>query len=103
MKYNEEYRQRIKEYKKRFRMANRESHNAYFNEYNSKYPERLSARNAVARALKNGFLIKPDLCSKCKKKKRLVAHHEDYSKPLELIWLCYICHAKVHKCILDMI
>ena len=28
---------------------------------------------------------------------KVQAHHEDYTKPLEVTWLCSACHAKVHK------
>jgi hypothetical protein len=42
--------------------------------------------------LRNGNLKKPEKCSnfninfECKG--RLEAHHEDYSKPLDIVWLC---------------
>jgi len=34
-------------------------------------------------------------CSKCGKPKA-EAHHEDYDKPLEVIWLCSSCHRRKH-------
>jgi len=52
----------------------------------------------VNRAIKNGALIKPSVCENCGKKDcRLEGHHEDYSMPLEVVWLCYTCHRKLHK------
>jgi hypothetical protein len=53
------------------------------------------AHHAVAYALKKGTLI-PLPCEWCGDEKSL-AHHEDYDKPLEVVWLCQPCHKKRHK------
>jgi hypothetical protein len=31
------------------------------------------------------------------------AHHHDYSKPLEIDWLCQVCHDKVTRGVLVLI
>jgi len=54
------------------------------------------ARNILNQAIKSGKIIKPTNCSECGKIKRITAHHHDYSKPLEVKWLCYECHGKEH-------
>jgi len=41
-------------------------------------------------------IIRPDICSSCGKKVKVDGHHPDYSKPLEVIWLCKKCHKKEH-------
>jgi ribosomal protein S27AE len=51
--------------------------------------------NAVARAIKNGSLD-PTPCVRCGEIKSL-AHHEDYDKPLDVMWLCQSCHKQRHK------
>ena len=48
----------------------------------------------VKEALRSGKL-KRQPCEICGKEKT-VAHHDDYSKPLEVRWLCYSCHRKLH-------
>ena len=36
-------------------------------------------------------------CENCGATEKLVKHHPDYSKPLEVVTLCRICHKKAHK------
>ena len=61
-----------------------------------KYSEKQKARVKVYLAVKDGRLLKPDICSDCNQVKKLDGHHKDYSKPLEVTWLCRKCHSK-HK------
>lgn len=57
-----------------------------------KYPEKMKARHLASR------LSSPTNCERCKKKnKKLHKHHYDYSKPLDVIFLCTICHGFVHR------
>ena len=62
-------------------------------------PEKVKAHQAIHRAIKSGKLTKPDACSECldiKTPERLHGHHHDYSKPLDVIWLCRQCHKNIH-------
>jgi len=51
--------------------------------------------NAVSRAIKSGQLVRQP-CLRCGNEKSL-AHHEDYDKPLDVMWLCQPCHKQRHK------
>ena len=55
---------------------------------------RMKCHSAVARALRKG-LIEPAPCAVCGSEKS-VAHHEDYDKPLDVIWLCQAHHKQLH-------
>ena len=59
-----------------------------------KNPQKNIAYLAVSRTLKAGK-IKREPCALCGAKETQ-AHHEDYSKPLEVIWLCRKCHLLMH-------
>lgn len=61
----------------------------------SRHPEKYYARRALRRAVKSGKLIRQP-CENCGEPKSH-GHHPDYSKPLEVIWLCDPCHRAVHK------
>lgn len=58
------------------------------------HPEKYAAHNAVATALKNGKLARKP-CEICGKKAQ--AHHDDYSKPLDVRWLCVTHHMEHHR------
>ncbi len=60
-------------------------------------PEKRAAHVLLGSAIKRGDVEKPDVCQECGAGGRIHGHHEDYSKPLEVDWLCATCHAKRHK------
>ena len=76
------------------------SHAKALKKSNEKYPLKYKAKNAVSNAVRDGKLIKPTTCESCGNitpSKRLEGHHCDYSKPLEVMWLCVSCHKEWHK------
>ena len=53
-------------------------------------PSMEKAHSAVKTAIKNGTLTRQP-CRACGNPKT-EAHHEDYSKPLDVVWLCRVHH-----------
>lgn len=53
------------------------------------------AHYAVRRAIKSGKLTKKP-CTVCGRYDDVEAHHEDYSKKLDVLWLCPQHHKDVH-------
>lgn len=64
--------------------------------YRRMNPEKYKARSAVANALRAGRIFR-NPCEKCGAEERVEAHHEDYSKPLDVRWLCSRCHGAEHR------
>ena len=62
-----------------------------------KHREKVLARQSLNQQLKKGNIQKPKVCSVCKKHKKLEAHHEDYTKPLLVVWCCRQCHRILDK------
>lgn len=81
---------------KRFRddTSRRAAQYASTRELHKKYPERHRARNAVGNAVRDGRLVRLpcEVCGEVKSE----AHHEDYSKPLDVRWLCRRHHEEHH-------
>jgi len=60
-------------------------------------PVRAAAHLAVTTALRTGALVRPSECSTCHRSDvRVVGHHDDYARQLDVRWLCDSCHRKVH-------
>lgn len=62
---------------------------------NARNPIKRAARVAAGNALARGHLVRQP-CEVCGEVKAH-AHHDDYSKPLDVRWLCTTHHAEWHK------
>lgn len=59
---------------------------------------KITARTAVELALRHGEMQRPSHCSACGLANGVIeAHHDDYTKPLAVRWLCKACHEVVHS------
>lgn len=69
------------------------------------------AHKKVKRAIEAGKLVQPKTCSDCGREpglnKRgrslLHAHHETYDRPLDVIWVCPLCHARQDYILMDRV
>ncbi len=62
------------------------------NKYHKNNVEKVKARYQARR-----YSEVPKKCSECSLSGSVDGHHNDYSKPLEVQWLCRQCHANVHR------
>lgn len=107
--YYAENRERLTEYNREYRVQHREElHEARSRKYaetkdenrERRYrwldedPRRLKAQNAVSHEIAAGRLIAHP-CEVCGTLPTQ-AHHDDYSKPLEVRWLCTSHHLRLH-------
>lgn len=58
-------------------------------------PEKRRAQVLLNNAVRDGRMLRKS-CGKCDCQSAQ-AHHDDYSKPLDVRWLCTVCHAQEHK------
>lgn len=92
--YNKNFVKRRNYEKKRFKQAERKLLvSSYQNKYRKVHPEKYKARNTLNNALRDGKVFKKHcLCGS----EKVQAHHADYSKPLEVTWVCFACHRLLH-------
>jgi hypothetical protein len=59
-------------------------------------PIKRKARVTLGNAVRDGRIAKPPQCEVCGQSEPLHGHHDDYTKPLDVIWCCTACHALIH-------
>ncbi len=91
---SDEARKKERERQKEWRNRNPELYRQYVRTWQKKNRQKSNVHAKVHRAIENGTLIRGKCCMKCGIKCKTEGHHEDYSKPLDVIWLCRLCHAK---------
>ncbi|GAF78315.1 unnamed protein product, partial [marine sediment metagenome] len=87
------YKRNGKEYKRKWIKENPEKHKGYVKDYETKNKGIKNVWNKAEQSIK----LEGQICEICKEKKAEVRHHEDYSKPREVILVCMKCHKKIHK------
>ncbi len=59
-----------------------------------RYPQKDKARQLLNDAVRDGKITKQP-CYLCGSTNKIEAHHHDYSKPLDVKWVCFYCHRSV--------
>ena len=57
--------------------------------------EKRKVHKIVEYAVKRGELVR-ECCQRCGAIKNIQSHHDDYSRPFHIMWLCPKCHAARH-------
>lgn len=60
-----------------------------------------AVRQKLQKAVRAGLITRPNACDECGKPCKPHGHHYDYSKPLDVIWLCSEHHRMKHRRLKD--
>jgi hypothetical protein len=97
-KHREQHGERIRAYdRERAKRPHRKAQLRSLIERHQQDPQRRIAHQMTSNAIRDGKLTRPDTCSTCGKQCKPEGHHDDYSKPLEVRWLCRSCHCRHHR------
>lgn len=99
-KYYLENREKFFQYVKKYQKNNpkyRKYQNQYLIKKRKSHDQKFLARQIVQLALKGKMIFKPLQCARCESMEKIEAHHEDYARPLDILWVCYPCHRMIHK------
>ena len=97
--------ERFREYARRWSRSHPETKRAGVERWQAENPEKRAAHEAVHSALRSGSLVRPETCERCGTedqpiaggRRLLQAHHADYLLPLEVEWLCSLCHVAEYR------
>lgn len=65
--------------------------------YRLKKPYVQSAHRFVRLAIEKGLWTRAEHCSQCNLSGAIEAHHDDYTRPDVVRWLCKACHEEWHR------
>jgi len=64
--------------------------------YRRSCPQKAAAQNKLNRAVAGGVITRQP-CAVCGSADSVQGHHPDYTKPLDVVWLCRSCHFSHHQ------
>jgi hypothetical protein len=65
--------------------------------YKKRQPMVYASHVITGNAIRDGKLIQASNCSACNSTEKIEGHHDDYTKPLDVRWLCEKCHKQWHR------
>jgi len=91
-------RPKYREMDKRWCQNNPEQSRVHKLKWEAQNVDKRKAEWAVSNAIRDGKIVKSQECSQCGATGDIEAHHPDYNKPLDVVWLCTACHGETrHK------
>ena len=60
--------------------------------YHERYPMKYAAHVMFRNAVRDKRVPLVTVCSKCSSTEKVEGHHDDYTKPFNVRWLCEKCH-----------
>jgi aldehyde:ferredoxin oxidoreductase len=91
LKYREENKKRLKEW------MSSVSGKKFYSDWRIKNREKTKAHYIFNKAIEHGIIKRPTRCSFCGVSCKTQGHHDDYSKPLEVVFVCSACHNGVAR------
>jgi hypothetical protein len=91
----ERHRIKAARFRKEGRLASKEASVKSKRKWGKANKHKRFAQSCVAKAINSGILYRKP-CEICSSTHRIHAHHDDYSKPLDVIWLCPKHHGERH-------
>lgn len=93
---------RVAAARRKYNAKRKDKQNAYYKEWYRKNgrkrdPLKVAAHKIIYLAIRSGRISRPSSCEECGRDVKIEAHHDDYLKPLDVLWLCNRCHRKKHQ------
>ena len=95
-KWRENNRGKRREYQRNSYQRNRSKYLLYFKNYNKLKIKEGKAQKLFRSQYKKGLIPKLEHCVICNVK-GTEAHHYDYDKPFDVLWVCRSCHQYIHQ------
>ena len=93
-KYRKEHKEKVVAHTRAWRANHPEKVIARRKQYREKNPKKARAHNAIKHAIAKGKIISmPCFCCG----ETAEAHHPDYDRPLDVVWLCKAHHRAAHN------
>jgi Bacillus phage endonuclease len=73
-----------------------EKYKEWWRKYAAKKDSKWKARWILNNAIRDGKIVRPNICQICAQIRKLDGHHADYNKPLQVLWVCRKCHTAIH-------